>query len=243
MNTNQKMGTQGNSEELGGTQELASGLREQIQAALTHHSSLVTPLEFPRVPAIGPAMASSHEFPSSDSHLAYLTLVYTISGGRDPDQLWPAAFATYTADPQLFDPQYLAWAKPAALLPSLRAHGLSRKKSEATVWQRVGQALVMRAGGSVQKLLADHDYDAYKLMAMLAKSKTIFPILSGPQTAPRWLYGLATLGEQPISHAADLPVPVSPAVTRALTSLNLEADVVPADLFEELDGIGRSLQK
>jgi hypothetical protein len=183
---------------------------------------------------------SSALTPGSDAHLAYLTLSYALSGGREPGQLWQAAADTYTADPQLFDPHFLAHAKPADLLPRLRAHGLLRKKSEATVWQRIGQALVMRAGGSVQKLLAEHDYDAHKLMAMLAKSKTTFPVLSGPQTAPRWLYGLATAGGQPIVHAADLPVPISPAVGRALASLSLEAETVPADLFDVLDGIGRS---
>jgi hypothetical protein len=179
--------------------------------------------------------------PGSDAHLAYLTLVYTISGGREAGPLWRAAAETYAADAQLFEPQFLAYAKPAELLPRLRAHGLVRKKSEATVWQRIGQALVMRAGGSVQELLADHAYDADKLMGMLARSKTVFPVLSGPQTAPRWLYGLATVGQQPITGAADLPVPVSAAVERALASLSLEAEKVPADLFEVLEGIGRSL--
>lgn len=179
--------------------------------------------------------------PGSDAHLAYLTLVYVIGGGREVGQLWRAAAETYAADPQLFDPQFLAWAKPADLLPRLRAHGLIRKKSEATVWQRIGQALVMRAGGSVQKLLGDNGYDAGKLMGMLARSKTVFPVLSGPQTAPRWLYGLATVGGQPIMGAGELPVPVSPAVGRVLASWGMEAEMVPADLFEVLEGIGRGL--
>jgi hypothetical protein len=91
----------------------------------------------------------------------------------------------------------------------------------------------------VQTLLADHGYDTPKLMGMLAKSKTTFPVLSGPQTGPRWLYGLATVGQQPIAGAAGLPVPVSPAVRRALAALSLEAEYVPADLFEVLEGIGR----
>lgn len=176
----------------------------------------------------------------SDPHLAYLTLAYTLSGGREPESFWEAAHRTYEDDPELFEPRFLAYADPKTLVPRLRKHGLARKlSSEATVWQRIGQALVMRAGGSVAKLLADHDHDAAKLMAMLARSKTTFPVLSGPQTAPRWLYGLSSAGEQPIRGAADLPVPVSPAVARALGRLNVMADTVPVELFEPLEARGR----
>ncbi|MCI0397071.1 MAG: hypothetical protein L0322_19305 [Chloroflexi bacterium] len=176
----------------------------------------------------------------SDPHLAYLTLVYTLSGGRDPAQLWAAARQSWAADPALFDPDILARARPADLVDRLRAYGLSRKpKSEATVWQRIGQALLMRAGGSVRRLLAGHDHDAGRLLAMLARSKTTFPVLSGPQTAPRWLYGLATAGDQPIRGAAGLPVPVSPAAARALYNLSLAGRTVPAELFGPLDALGR----
>jgi hypothetical protein len=171
----------------------------------------------------------------SDEHLAYLTLAYTLSGGREPESFWQAARRTYQAEPELFDPRFLAYADPAALGPRLARQGLARKlPSEATVWQRIGQALVMRAGGSVSKLLADHDYDAAKLRAMLGRSKSTFPVLSGPQTAPRWLYGLATVAERPIQGAGELPVPLSPLVARALRRLNVTAESVPAALFERL---------
>ncbi|MEW5986387.1 MAG: hypothetical protein AB1791_07115 [Chloroflexota bacterium] len=179
----------------------------------------------------------------SDPHLAYLTLVYAMSGGRKPRPLWKAAQQTWTADPQLFDPFYLAHAQPFALLPRLTLYGLLQKpKTEATVWQRIGQALVMRAQGSVQQLLADYDYQAGRLLAMLTQSKATFPVLSGPQTAPRWLYGLVSVGGQPIEGAAELPVPVSPAVARVLHSFSIAAEVVPAGLFDvlaELDTDGR----
>lgn len=174
----------------------------------------------------------------SDPHLAYLTLVYTISGGRQTWPLWKAARRTWAADPELFDPLYLAHAKPAALLPRLTVYGLLRKsKTEATVWQRLGQALAMRAQGSVQQLLADYDYQAGRLLAMLAQNKATFPVLSGPQTAPRWLYGLASVGKQPIEGAAELPVPVSLAVTRALQAMAVEVEVVPAGLFDVLGAL------
>jgi hypothetical protein len=172
----------------------------------------------------------------SDPHLAYLTLAFTLSGGREPETFWEAARRTYEDDAELFEPRFLAYAEPAKLVPRLRKHGLARKlPSEATIWQRIGQALVMRAGGSVSKLLADHDYDAGQLMAMLARSKTTFPVLSGPQTAPRWLYGLSTAGEQPIQGAGELLVPVSPAVARALWRLGAPVDSVPAELFGPLE--------
>ncbi len=174
-----------------------------------------------------------------DHHLAYLTLVYGLSGGRDPEPLWQAARLTVAIDPELFDPQFLAYAKPADFADRLRGPGIARKKSDVTVWQRLGQALVMRAGGSVQQLLADQAFEAPRLLAMLQKSKTTFPVLSGPQTAPRWLHGLAHVGEQPISGAARLPVPVSPAARRALASLMVEAEQVSAEIFPALDALGR----
>lgn len=171
-----------------------------------------------------------------EEHLAFLTLAYALSGGREPDAFWAAARRTYAADAELFTPRFLAYADPATLIPRLRQHGLARKlPSEATVWQRIGQALIMRAGGSVSALLAAHNYDAEEMMAMLGRSKTTFPVLSGPQTAPRWLYGLATVGAQPIRGAAELSTPVSPAVRRALQRLNIVAESVPAALFGPLE--------
>lgn len=176
----------------------------------------------------------------NDAHLAYLTLVYTISGGRDPSQLWTAARQTFAANPELFDPRYLAHARPADLVDRLSTNRLTKKsKSEATTWQRIGQALVMRAGGSVRQLLANNDHNARSLMEMLGRSKTTFPVLSGPQTAPRWLYGLATDGEQPLDHADRLPVEPSPAGERALAALMIDADQVTTKTFAPLDALGR----
>jgi hypothetical protein len=171
----------------------------------------------------------------SEPHLAYLTLAYTLSGGREQVSYWEAARRRFAADRQLFEPRFLAYAKPDTLVERLREDGLaSRLPSEATVWQRIGQALVMRARGSVSTLLAHHRYDAGQLMTMLGGSKTTFPVLSGPQTAPRWLYGLATVGQQPIGGAAELLVPISPAMTRYLRRLDITADSVPAVLFGPL---------
>lgn len=173
------------------------------------------------------------------AHLAYLTLVYTLSGGRDPQQLWGAARQTYAADPQLFDPQFLAYSHPAQLIPRLHAYQLTQKpKSEATSWQRIGQALVMRAEGSVSQLLAVHHYDAAELLHLLTGSKTTFPLLSGPQTAPRWLYGLSVAGAQPLVGAAHLPVPPSPAITRAVAALSIPAGKIAVELFAPLNALG-----
>lgn len=174
----------------------------------------------------------------SDTHLAFLTLTTAVSGGRDPAQLWTAARHTCAVDVELFRPDYLAYVQPRAIQERLQAHGLVRKRSNATVWQRIGQALVMRAGGSVSRLLADHDHDADRLLTMLADNKATFPVLSGPQTASRWLYILATAGAQPISGADRLPVPVSPAAARALQSLEVAADAVSAAVFAPLTALG-----
>lgn len=176
----------------------------------------------------------------SDVHLAFLTLVYTLSGGRDPVQLWDAARQTFVEDAELFDPRFLAYAKPATLISRLNLHGLTKKKtSEATLWQRIGQAIVMRGGGSVQALLAKHEHDGKKLMAMLAKSKTTFPVLSGKQTAPRWLYGLTAVAQQPLTNVKKLPVPVSPQAKRALAALSIQADKISALAFDPVDILDR----
>lgn len=177
---------------------------------------------------------------SSDPHLAYLTLVYTISGGREPQALWEAARTTFAKDVELFDPHYLAYAKPVTLVPRLKQYGLSHKPtSEATTWQRIGQALVMRAGGSVTRLLVNHEDDALKMLAMLANSKTTFPVLSGPQTAPRWLYGLAAIGQHPLKNSEQLTVPVSPTAAKALEALTLAANSISAGSFAAVDALGR----
>ncbi len=176
----------------------------------------------------------------SDEHLAFLTLVYTISGGREPQQLWTAARQTFAEDAQLFDLQFLAYAQPKTLISRLNVHGLSKKRtSEATVWQRIGQALVMRAGGSVQKLLAEYDDDAQKLLAMLTANKATFPILSGAQTAPRWLAGLTAVAQHPLRHIEKLPVPLSPHAKRALTNLAIDTDKISALAFDAVDALGR----
>lgn len=176
----------------------------------------------------------------ADQYLAYLTLVYTISGGRDPETLWKAASEAFEAGPQLFDPQFLAYTKPKDIEDRLHNQKLShKKKADATVWQRTGQALVMRAKGSVNQFLKDHDYDARRLIKTLKENKATFLVLSGDQTAPRWLYGLAKAGSKDIKGAANLPVPASPAAQRALEALQTERDMVPAELFSALDALGR----
>lgn len=107
----------------------------------------------------------AHELPAgmergSDIHLAYLTLVYTVSGGQDPESVWHAAKQTFEHDPELFDPKYLAYIKPKEILDRLNVYGMLYKATpEATVWQRIGQGMVMRAKGSVQALLAASDFD------------------------------------------------------------------------------------
>ncbi len=175
-----------------------------------------------------------------DTHLAWLTLVYTVSGGRDPAQLWPAARAAYAARPDLFDPQTLAYTRPNTLIEPLRAYRLTQKaKSEATIWQRIGQALVMRAAGSVSQLLAEYDFSAPALWQMLQSNKTTFPVLSGPQTGPRWLHGLASAGGQPLAGADRLPVPLSPAGEKAMAALEISGTQVSAEIFAPLDLLGR----
>jgi hypothetical protein len=81
----------------------------------------------------------------TDEHLAYLTLVYAISGGREPQALWAAARQTYADDAELFEPHFLAYAKPAALVPRLQSHGLSQKANQrrhcvAAHWPGAGDA-------------------------------------------------------------------------------------------------------
>ena len=176
----------------------------------------------------------------TDEHLAYLTLVYAISGGREPQALWEAARQTFANDAELFAPQFLAYAKPAQLVSRLQQHGLIQKPTnEATVWQRIGQALVMRAGGSVSKLLADHENDALQILTLLANNKATFPVLSGPQTAPRWLHGLATIGQHPLANSDQLTVPVSPSAARALEALKLPASKISALAYDAVDALGR----
>ncbi|MCB0015080.1 MAG: hypothetical protein KDE34_24360, partial [Anaerolineales bacterium] len=113
-----------------------------------------------------------------EAHLAFLTLVYAISGGREPAQLWAAARATFAADPELFAPHFIAYAKGRELAGRLTAHKMARKTvSDSTTWQRTGQALVMRAGGSVRQLLENFGFHGAALLDMLQANKATFPVL------------------------------------------------------------------
>ncbi|GAB4273752.1 MAG: hypothetical protein Kow0080_21550 [Candidatus Promineifilaceae bacterium] len=176
----------------------------------------------------------------SEIHLAFLTLVFAVSGGRDPVQLWAAARDTFQADPELFNPTLLAYTSPETVTSRLRAYGLIRKpRSESVVWQRIGQALVMRAGGSVRQLVEAQDREGNRLLAYLQQNKTTFPVLSGRQTASRWIYGLAFAGDVAITGADSLPVPVSPAVRQAMRNLDVAGDRVTTAVFGPLDLLGR----
>jgi len=176
----------------------------------------------------------------SETHLAFLTLVFAVSGGREPVQLWAAARDTFQADPELFNPAMLAYANPQMLVSRLTAYGLIRKpRSQSVVWQRIGQALVMRAGGFVWQLLEAQDREGNRLLAYLQQNKTTFPVLSGAQTAPRWIYGLAFAGDVDITGADSLPVPVSPAVRQAMRNLGVAGDQVTTAVFGPLDLLGR----
>ena len=66
----------------------------------------------------------------SDEHLSFLTLVYTISGGREPVQLWKAARQTFVEDAELFNPQFLAYAKPAFLIDRLKLYGSDKESNQ-----------------------------------------------------------------------------------------------------------------
>lgn len=176
----------------------------------------------------------------SDEHLVFLTLVYAISGGREPEPLWAAAREAFTAAPELFDPKTLAYAQPQAFVEPLQQQGISQKsKTDGVTWHRIGKAIMMRGQGSVKKILAQYGYEARALWEMLQENKATFPVLSGPQTGPRWLWGLATAGEQPLENADRLPVPVSAAVARALDSLQLDFAVVSAEVWEAAVTLGQ----
>lgn len=176
----------------------------------------------------------------SEAHLIFLTLVYAISGGREPEQLWAAARAAYAAEPSLFTPHTLAYAQPQAFVEPLKQYSVVQKgKTEGVAWHKIGKALVMRGQGSVRPILEKYEFEARALLEMLQENKTTFPLLSGEQSGPRWLWGLATAGEQPLQDAARLPVPPSAAVARALEALQLEFAVVSAEIWEAADTLGR----
>lgn len=173
-----------------------------------------------------------------DAHLTYLTLVYAVSGGRDPVPLWAAARTTFDQYPQLFDTTRLAYANPRTLYPVLRGNGIIRRQSEATVWQKTGQALMMRGRGQLSAILAECNYDALELWEMLQQSKTTFPVLSGPQTGPRWLAGLAAEGAQPLANIKQLTLDVSAAGGEAMVNLGLAGTQVSATMWNALHALG-----
>jgi hypothetical protein len=176
--------------------------------------------------------------PASDAHLAYLTLVLTISWGRDPVTLWQAARQTYEADPELFDPRYLAYVKkPQDLLERLKP--LTRSRGDATTWQRTGKAIVMRGQGSIIVILAEYEWDAEKLLAMLAENKATFPVWSGEQTAPRWVWAMENAGIQPLTNTHQLQVPLSESGQLALSNLRLTSEKVSAAMFAPVEALGR----
>lgn len=174
-----------------------------------------------------------------EQHLIFLTLVYAISGGREAEALWSAARAAYEAEPSLFDPKTLAYAQPQAFVEPLKAHGVSQKgKVDGVTWHKIGKAIVMRGQGSVKTILETYNDDAKALLTMLNENKTTFPVLSGAQTGPRWLWGLASAGEQSLKGAARLPVSVSAAVERALDSLQISFGVISVEVWEAAAVLG-----
>lgn len=177
----------------------------------------------------------------SDPHLIFLTLVMTVAADRRPTQLWEAARSTWAEDPVLFDPKYLAYLPPSdlkQLQPRLQSLAL-KPRSEATTWQRIGKALVMRGGGSVKTLLAKHNHSAGEMMEMLETSKTTFPVLAGEQTAPRWLHTLAVDGEIELEGVEKLRLPLSESGNLALVGLQINTSHFTAPVFDPLDTLGR----
>jgi hypothetical protein len=175
-----------------------------------------------------------------ETHLVFLTLVYTMSGGRDPIPLWTAARQALPQFPHLFDPQHLARANPRTLQEPLRQTGLTAKASEATVWHKIGKALVMRGRGSVSAILAEAGHDALAVWDMLQRSKTTFPVLSGEQTAPRWLAGLVAHGGQPLANLDKLALPASAAGQMALANLGWKGELVSAVVWDAVQALGRT---
>lgn len=178
----------------------------------------------------------------SDPHLIFLTLPMAISPGREPAALWIAARRALPRDPELFDPHFLAHLNPADLKDlqtRLMETGLTGGRSDASTWQRIGEAIVMQGGGSVRAILEKHHYDADRLHEMLVESKATFPVLSGTQTAPRWLYALATDGGVELAGVDQLLLPLSPAADRATLGLQIGTDKFTVPVFDPLDALGR----
>lgn len=177
-----------------------------------------------------------------DTHLIFLTLTMALSPGREPVALWGAARAALASDPELFDPMFLAYLKPPdlkGLHERLNQSGLTSGRSDTTTWQRIGKALVMRGQGSVLNLLEKHEFEADKVMAMLAESKTTFPVLSGEQTAPLWLYALAVDGGVGLGGVEALFLPLSPAGELAAVGLDIENHLFTVPVWAPLDVLGR----
>jgi hypothetical protein len=117
----------------------------------------------------------------------------------------------------LLNPSEVAYRPSSDVETAMQEQRIKGPKHNARVWWQVCSGVQGRFNGQFRDLLRANSDNALMAQAYLAKSKTTFPVLSGPVISARWLDLVHRFGSMPLEQWEALSVPLSASQQDAAT--------------------------
>lgn len=138
------------------------------------------------------------------------------------------------AEHWLLKPSEVAYQSSQQVQNAMQDKGILGPGHIPRVWWQICRGVQGRFEGSWRALLADNDDDASKVEDYLRRSKTTFPVLSGPVVAVRWLDLIKRIGEVNLTEWEALRVPLPKGQGNKARLLGIEDEKVHPLLFNAL---------
>lgn len=112
-------------------------------------------------------------------------------------------------DHWLLQPARVAYQSSQQVLTSLQEVHIPAPRHIARVWWQICRGLQGRAQGSWRDLLTANDDNVHAILNYLHRSRTTFPVLSGPVISARWLDLVHRIGGIKLQGWEDLGISLS----------------------------------
>lgn len=139
------------------------------------------------------------------------------------------------ADHWLLKPFDVAYQSSQQVQNAMQEKGILGPGYIPRVWWQICRGIQGRFKGSWRALLADNDDQATKVEDYLQRSKTTFPVLSGPVVAVRWLDLIKRIGDVNLTEWEALRVPLPMSQRNNALLLGIQDEEVHPLLFSALD--------
>ncbi|MGA9399129.1 MAG: hypothetical protein WBV22_12825 [Anaerolineaceae bacterium] len=134
----------------------------------------------------------------------------------------------------LADPSRVAFQTSQQVLDAMREEHIQSPQYIARVWWQICRGVQGRFKGSWRDLIKSCEDDTRVLQGYLEKSKSTFPVLSGPVISARWLDLVHRIGGVSLKGWEKLSVPVSGEMEKNARLFGIEGKEVHPQVFNAL---------